>query len=75
MEFKFEIGNSTEGEIGAVLYVKAENEADARAKLKAYIGNFGEPLRDREDAVECLVYFGKDELIAATPDVEEVSNG
>lgn len=73
MEFKFEIGNSTDGEIGAVFYVCADNEADARAKLKAYVGNFGEPMRDSDDAVECLVYFGKDELIAATPDVEEVS--
>lgn len=71
-EFKFEIGNSTDGEIGAVFYVKGVDEADARAKLKQYIGNYGEPMRDSDGPVECLIYFGKDELIATTADMEEV---
>jgi hypothetical protein len=72
-EFKFEIGNSTDGEIGAVFYVKASNLKQARAKLKAYIGNYGEPLRTFDGDIECLVYFGDEKLIAGTKDVEEQS--
>jgi hypothetical protein len=71
-EFKFEIGNSTDGEIGAVFYVKAETESAARETRKKFIGDYGEPLRDSDGDVECLVYFGNDELIAATKGVEEV---
>lgn len=54
-EYKIEIGNSTDGQIGAVSYIPAKSKRDALATFRKRVGYDNNDLRTSEGTIH--VYF------------------
>jgi hypothetical protein len=77
-EFKIEGGNSTDGEIGFVAYIRAENEAEALRLFKDAVGFHEQTIKNlvaaNDQVIEVCVYFNPDKY-TVTKHVEQIDDG
>jgi hypothetical protein len=65
-DYRIDLGNSSKGEIGAVIRVTAPNKKVARKMLLDQLGRYHYQLHLKIDDLDVSVYFGPDSLMATS---------
>lgn len=71
-KYRFDMGNSSEGEVGYVAYVEADSPEHAAEKLRVWMsGGVLAEVRDREVGVEIIAYANLDPITADRAELVE----